>query len=93
MCLTFMLCVVLFVRPPGSREVYYTETDDSVADSVTTMESTHTGRSRSHNRTKPRHDASQSYSLACYTDITYSNFSSEKYSCMLYLRLYSVEIL
>nr|XP_022339353.1 uncharacterized protein LOC111134527 isoform X6 [Crassostrea virginica] len=30
-------------RPPGSREVYYTETDDSVADSVTTMESTHTG--------------------------------------------------
>ncbi|XP_061186322.1 uncharacterized protein LOC133194357 isoform X2 [Saccostrea echinata] len=30
-------------RPPGSREVYYTETDDSVADSVTTLESTHTG--------------------------------------------------
>lgn len=27
--------------------MYYTETDDSVADSVTTMESTHTGRSRS----------------------------------------------
>lgn len=39
------------------------------------------------------YDASQSYSLACYTDITYSNFSSEKYSCMLYLRLYCVEIL
>ncbi|XP_056006390.1 uncharacterized protein LOC125657755 isoform X4 [Ostrea edulis] len=30
-------------RPAGSREVYYTETDDSVADSITTVESTHTG--------------------------------------------------
>lgn len=52
MCFIFMLCVVLFVRFSGSREVYYTEIDDLVVDSVIIMESIYIGRLRLYNRIK-----------------------------------------
>ncbi len=44
----------LFFRPHGSRELYYTEDgEDSMAESVTTVESNHTGKYNLHTSGSP----------------------------------------